>query len=349
MFKPNLFLLLGGTLFIVILIVPTILVVLFSGVNTKELLAEDSRSGSIETTKPVSDETSVKPSIDSSVEVTVYRSGKKIIEKFPLDQYLIGVIAGEMPAEFEPEALKAQVLTARTYYIKRMLSPNKEKLPQGAQVIDTVDNQVFINKEERKEKWGSDYQWKENKISKAVKETDGKIITYNDSPIEATFFSTSNGYTENAEDYWNNSLPYLKSVKSSWDKISPSYMNEKTMSVEEFERRLGVNLKKASISDPIAWTEGKRVKKIEIGGKVLTGKEVREQLNLKSSDFNLSIKGKNIVIKTKGSGHGVGLSQYGANGMASEGKKYEEIIKYYYQNVEIASGDEFLNKVMAKR
>ncbi|AKS39600.1 stage II sporulation protein D [Anoxybacillus gonensis] len=270
------------------------------------------------------------------VEVAVYRSKEKKVERLPLEQYVVGVVAAEMPAEFEMEALKAQALTARTYIVKQLMHNQPIQLPEGANVTDTVMHQVYYNDEQLKERWGISYEWKIKKIKEAVEATRGQILTYNNEPIEAAFFSTSNGYTENSEAYWQNAFPYLTSVESPWDAQSPKFYEQVTLSVREFEQRLGVKLPKdGSVGKVLARTPGKRVALVDINGKQLTGREVREKLQLKSTDFTWTRQGNNIVVTTKGYGHGVGMSQYGANFLAKQGKTYKEIVQYYYRGVQI--------------
>lgn len=312
----------------VAIILPSLLVILFS--------SEEETTGKLKKKEP--DSTLQEP----AVEVAVFRSGTNKTEKFPLEDYVAGVVAAEMPAEFEKEALKAQALTARTFIVKQMMSGSTVK---GANVTDTVNHQVFKTKEELKKIWGSDFSWKSKKIDEAVQETAGQIITYDGTPITASFFSTSNGYTENSEDYWNEPLPYLKSVTSPWDKGSPKYSSKKIMPVAEFERKLGVTMKGESEAGMItARTEGKRIASVKIGGKEFSGREVREKLGLASSDFNWVLKSDNVVITTKGYGHGVGMSQYGANGMAKEGKNHKQIIAHYYQKTAIEEAEKYVEK-----
>lgn len=338
--KP--FFLLGALLFIVTLVVPALLVLPFSDGKPAGKLGEELERNE----QPAGG----KAVADPAVEVAVYRFSQKQTEKLSLDKYLVGVVAAEMPAEFELEALKAQALSARTYIVKQMMGKEKTGLPDGALVTDTEMHQVFKNEKELKQIWGMDYKWKIKKISQAVKETDGQILMYDGEPITATFFSTSNGYTENSEDYWSNPFPYLRSVSSPWDEKSPKFSSQKIIPKAEFERKLGVSLKNgSSLGKIVARTEGRRVGKVDINGKVLSGKEIREKLELKSSDFTWTLKGNNIVINTKGYGHGVGMSQYGANGMAQEGKNYQEIVKHYYKGVEVASSQSVLTKVTAKK
>ncbi|UQD53564.1 stage II sporulation protein D [Bacillus methanolicus] len=343
MIKIKPFITLTAILVVVTLMLPALLVLPFSDAKTSRQLGEVSKP------KPV--HVQAENTSDAAMEVAVYRTAKKKIETLPLDQYLIGVVAAEMPADFQLEALKAQALAARTYIVRQLLNKEKIGLPEGkADVTDTEIHQVYKNNEELKKLWGVDYKWKINKITEAVKETSGQILTYEGNPITPTFFSTSNGYTENSEDYWSNSYPYLRSVASPWDKNSPKFISQKIMSVGEFEARLGVKLvDRKNVGKIIERTAGKRVGKVEINGKVLTGREIRDKLDLRSSDFSWVVKGNNIIITTKGFGHGVGMSQYGANGMASEGKNYKEIVKYYYKGVEISNSDTLLTKVTAKK
>lgn len=331
----------AAVLFVVTLMIPTLLVLPFSAEKASGKLGEEEIQ---------KEEIEVEEAAGPVVEVAVYRSTQKKLENIPLEEYIVGVVASEMPASFEKEALKAQALTARTYIVKQMMIEEREALPEGALVTDTVWHQVYKSEAELKKQWGLDYKSRIKKIREAVNETRGKILTYDGQPIDATFFSTSNGYTENSGAIWPNTLPYLKSVESPWDLKSPKFDGQNVFTVADFQSKLGVSLPgDGTVGKIIEKTEGNRVGKVDIGGKVLTGKEIREKLNLKSTDFTWERKGNNIVVTTKGYGHGVGMSQYGANGMAAEGKTYEEIVMYYYQGTEIASANNYLNKITAKK
>lgn len=340
-FKP--FIVLVVLLFVITLMIPSLLVLPFtedkvSGKLGEQLKKEENQVETIET------------SSGPAVEVPVFRMKTKQIEKLPLEKYVVGVVASEMPRDFEKEALKAQALAARTYIVNQMLHEKKAELPGGAIVTDTVDHQVYKNDEDLKRDFRSDYDWAIKKITEAVNETSGQIITYNGSPIDASFFSTSNGFTENSEEIWTTAVPYLKSVESPWDIKSPKFGGQKVFTVSEFEKRLGVQLSDGeTIGNVTERTAGKRVGKVEINGTVVTGKDIREKLKLKSTDFTWERRGDKIVINTKGNGHGVGMSQYGANGMAAEGKTYKDIINHYYKGVEITNSENFLTKVMAKK
>ena len=324
------------------LMIPAILVIPFSDHKASGKLGEDLNKA------PAA--VSPAASADPALEVAVFRSAQKQIEKVKLEDYLVGVVAAEMPADFNPEALKAQALTARTYIVNRLVNKDTMGAPEGSQVTDTQIHQVYMNDAEQRKAWGKDYDWKKKKIVEAVQATSGQIITYEGKPINALFFSTSNGYTENSEDYWSGSFPYLRSVSSPWDKNSPKFSNQKVITVKEFETRLGVKIgSSGEIGEITERTAGKRVAKVDFNGKVLTGKEIRDKLDLMSSDFSWQLKGSNIVIATKGNGHGVGMSQYGANGMAEEGKNYQEIVKYYYKGVEVSQADSMLATITAQK
>ncbi|MGN1401191.1 MAG: stage II sporulation protein D [Bacillus sp. (in: firmicutes)] len=320
---------------IVTVMIPAVLVLPFRG--------EDSPGGKEYQSITSKKEITMSDLEESVLDVTVHRSGTGERLTMPLEQYIAGVVAAEMPADFELEALKAQSLTARTYIMDRLISGAKVK---DADVTDTIAHQVYQDEEQLRSKWGKHYERNMKKVVRAVYETKGKILTYEGDPITAFFFSTSNGFTENSENYWEKSLPYLKSVESPWDKESPKYLDRKVISVDDFEKRLGVNINDSGNIGVIKGrTTGNRVAAVSIGGKTLSGKKIREALELKSTDFTWERKEDSIIITTKGYGHGVGMSQYGANGMASEGKNYEEIVRHYYQGVEIASAE----KVIAQK
>ncbi|MBI0578064.1 stage II sporulation protein D [Neobacillus cucumis] len=339
-FKP--LIVLASILFAVTLLIPAVLVLPFAQGEANGKLGEDLTRAKAKESSTVS--------ADSAVEVSVYRAAKEKIETVPLENYLVGVVAAEMPADFKEEALKAQALTARTYIVERLRSKKPLGVPKGAEVTDTQMHQVYKSDDELKREWGMDYSWKKKKVLEAVRATSGQIITYKGEPIDASFFSTSNGYTENSEDYWPDAYPYLRSVASPWDKNSPKFYNQQVVSVAEFQAKLGVTLGSgATIGKIIDRTAGHRVGKVDFNGKILTGKDIRDKLDLKSSDFTWSRKGDNIIIATKGFGHGVGMSQYGANGMAAEGKNYKQIVKHYYQGVQITSAQNMLATITAAK
>lgn len=284
--------------------------------------------------------------------IPVYRSASALIEQVPLETYVRNVLAAEMPADFELEALKAQALAARTYIVKRLIEHDTSQVPvNGALVTDTVAHQAYKSENELLRLWGDDlYKTRIEKLNRAVNETQNQIILYKGEPILAAFFSTSNGYTENSEDYWTNYIPYLRSVPSPWDKpLSPKYEQTVSLKGKEVMQLLGLpsSLPVSTGSSGmrvLATTEGNRIKKLQLAGKSFSGREVREKLGLASSQFTWKVKGTNIEITTYGYGHGVGMSQWGANGMAREGYDAVAIVKHYYQGVDIGQVPSILQK-----
>ncbi|MGM0878847.1 MAG: stage II sporulation protein D [Bacillota bacterium] len=293
---------------------------------------------------------------EENIKISVFREESEQIEDVPLERYVMGVVATQMDPTFEMEALKAQALIARTYIIKHILHLREMALTEGAPLIegaivtDTKTHQVYKNQEELKKMWGADYNIYMERVKEAVLSTQGKILTFNNNPIDAPFFSTSNGFTENAEDYWGTDVqaPYLRSVNSSWDQLSPRFSSTKVISLNEFEDTLGIVLpEEGSIGVISERTEGGRVAKVVVDGKEFSGREIREKLELESSDFQWQRQGEQITIETKGRGHGVGMSQDGANGMALEGKDYKEIVNHFYNGIEIEKLNTFLPQILS--
>lgn len=264
--------------------------------------------------------------------VRVKREGTKEIEEIPFEEYVKGVLAGEMPASFHIEALKSQAVAARTYVLKKM-EDNKTK---EYDVVDSIKNQVYLDDETLKKNWGKNYTTNINKMKQAILETKGEYLTYDNEIITAFFFSTSNGKTENCEEVFVETLPYLKSVDSSWDsEVSPVYNDEKTLTLKDFYTKLGLKYNKNLNIQVLSYTEGKSIKNVKINNVIFKGTDVRSKLGLRSADFTIEKEKENVKIKTKGNGHGVGMSQYGALAMAKKGYTYDQILKYYYKNIEI--------------
>ncbi|SDQ13595.1 stage II sporulation protein D [Virgibacillus subterraneus] len=325
-----------ASLITIILVIPTLVVVPF-------VAKDGEKNVTIENDTPEQVEITMGKSPFS---VAVMRANSDTVEDVPLETYVSRVVASEMPAKFEVEALKAQALAARTFIVNHLMQQGNS---DASDVTDTIYDQVYHNEKELREEWGSDYSWKINKIKKAVSETSGEILTYNNAPIQIAFFSTSNGYTENSEDYWENEVPYLRSVKSPWDKNSPKFLDQKIFTMQEVESLLGVDLpNNDKLTMEITRTESNRVDKLKIADQTYSGRKIREELELKSSDFSIEQKNNHLIFKTKGFGHGIGMSQYGANGMAKEGKNYKEIVKYYYKGIEVNPLDETVPTLVAK-
>ena len=253
------------------------------------------------------------------------------ISAIPFEDYIKGVVASEMPSSFEIEALKAQAVASRSYAMYQINgSKNREY-----DLTNTTANQVYKNDNELKQIWKEEYPKKINKIKKAIEQTSGEYLTYNSTVINAMFFSTSTGVTENSEEIFSSALPYLRSTSSKWDESSPSYIDTYKFSINDFYNKLSLPINnKLEITEVEKTTTG-RTKKLKINGQEINGRQLAKKLNLRSNYFDIIQNGDSITITTKGFGHGVGMSQYGANGMAQEGYKYDEILKYYYKNTEL--------------
>lgn len=271
----------------------------------------------------------------SSTLVRVKRSNDKI-ENVPLEEYVVGVVAGEMPVSFEVEALKAQSVASRTYVLKKMANSSD----MDYDVVDTVSNQVYLSDDDLKKKWGDKYTEYINKIKKVVNDTFGEYLEYDGKIIDAMYFSTSNGYTEDSGVVFSNSLPYLKSVESTWDEeVAQAFLTSTSISLQEFYERLGLKYNKDLKVEILERSNSNRVVKLKINGTLFTGRDVYNKLGLRSCDFEFVLVGSNVEVKTKGYGHGVGMSQYGAHGMAKEGYNYKEILAHYYEGTTLVKGE----------
>jgi len=262
----------------------------------------------------------------SSNLVRVKRSSGEIVN-IPLEEYVVGVVSAEMPVSFEKEALKAQSVASRTYVLKKMLS----NVDKTYDVVDTVSNQVYLSEDELKEKWGDNYIKYINKVRDAVNETSMEYLEYDGEIIDAMYFSTSNGYTEDSGVIFQKSLPYLQSVESNWDKeVAKAFNTSTSISLQEFYERLGLEYNKDLNVEILERSDSNRVVRLKINDNEFRAKDVYSKLGLRSYDFEFVQVGNNVDINTKGYGHGVGMSQYGAHGMAKVGYSYKEILEHYY-------------------
>ena len=274
----------------------------------------------------------IKLNYVSNTIIRVKRISTENIEFLPLEEYIVGVLAGEMPIYFEKEAFKAQAVAARSYALKR-IEYNKDN---GYDVVDSIINQVYLDNDYLKSAWGSDYTENINKLREVVNETSLEYLAYDGEVIDALFFSTSNGYTETASMVFNVDLPYLQSVKSSWDeKTSSAFRSVTTIPIEDFYNKLNLEYSDSLDVKILKRSSTNRIISLSINGIEFTGKTLYDKLGLKSTDFSLKKDGNNIVVSTVGYGHGVGMSQYGAEGMAEEGYDYKDILKYYYTGTTI--------------
>jgi len=266
------------------------------------------------------------------------------VEELDLDTYLLGVVSSEMPASFEQEALNAQSIVARTYTIYKIANGSKH---ENADICDDSSCcQAWISKEERFEKWNVEERennW--SKIETAVNNTKGKIVTYEGKPINAFFHSNSGGTTDTASNVWGGTnYPYLQVVETSGEDAYSQYASEVSVSKEEFISKIKeyhsdfeIDFNSDNQIEILEFTDGDRIKIIKIGNLNLSGVEVRTIFGLKSARFEVTMEENNIKFTVIGYGHGVGMSQTGADSMAKQGKNHEEIIKHYYTGVEISN------------
>lgn len=295
----------------------------------KETISSVTKSNSNESKNTVKEEKNSEKENkeEETLRVKVYRLDGTVLN-LGLEEYVVGVVGAEMPATFPIEALKAQAVLARTYALR--------SLEKNTRLTDTSSTQNYKSEEELKKMWGSGSSTYLNKIKKAVEETKGIFLTYQGEIIDAVYHSTSNGKTEDAKNVWGNSVPYLVSVESPYDEESFTYEQEKTFSYEELSRKLGFPIDSDTIFEIQGKTERNRVAKLLIDSQVYSGVEFRNLLGLRSATFEIE-KGENEVkFITEGFGHGVGMSQYGASGMAKHGSSYEQILKHYYNGVTLS-------------
>lgn len=272
---------------------------------------------------------------DDKIKMLDMATGK--VTELPLEDYLIGVLAAEMPAEFSEEALKAQALAARTYAAKRMTAfgavPNTHH-PEAEVCSNPVHCQAWISSDEMKSRWGKfKYPYYYYKIRRAVATTAGQVLTYGGKLIDPVYHgSCGRRGTENAAEVWGQDVPYLRGVECKWEEDNPKNRAEQKMTQAEMVRRLALATpaENAPVLTVISQTAAGRLKEVKAGDRVLSGKDFRAALGLNSTLISWQIAGDTVYFKTQGKGHGVGLCQFGANGMAKGGKNYREILAHYY-------------------
>lgn len=285
-----------------------------------------------------------KPSLDLGVQykkINLLHNNENVVETLELEDYLINVVAAEMPVEYEEEALKAQATVARTYTLYQIENGHKH---DNADVCDSSTCcQAWISKEKRYEKWGDNQDEKWSKLTNAVYSTAGEVITYDGKPIDAFFHSNSGGTTEIPINVWGGSdFPYLQVVETSGEEEYSQYYSEKEYTKAEIESRMksaysdfSIDWNEENCIEILEYTESSRIKTLKIGNKNISGVEARKIFELKSSNFTYEISESTVKFKVIGYGHGVGLSQTGSNTLAKEGKNYKEIIEHFFKNIEI--------------
>ena len=268
-------------------------------------------------------------------EVTVLDADTGEEMTLPMEEYIKGVVAAEMPASFESEALKAQAVAARTYTVKHMGEGTHEGHPNVDACTDFTHCKAYKSEADAKADWGADGEKNWAKISSAVDETAGEIVVYEEKPIDAVFHAAAAGQTADAEDVWGAKIPYLQSVQSGGEEAMIDYETSVSVPFAEFCRILkeahpDIEISESSQIGAPTVGSGGYVKSVEIGGVAVKGTELRTLFSLRSAAFSLSATEDTVTFSVTGYGHGVGLSQYGANAMAKRGADYKEILTTYY-------------------
>ncbi|MBR5496708.1 MAG: stage II sporulation protein D [Clostridia bacterium] len=274
---------------------------------------------------------------ESDDTVSVFMSADEKTETLDMRDYIIGTVAAEMPASYEVEALKAQALAAVTYTEYLRLQNNGE-MPDGAVISDdSSTHQGYMTKEQMQEKWGEAFDTYYNRIADAVDAVINEVIIYENRPVMAAYHAISTGRTESAENMWGSAVDYLVSVESEGDKYSSRFLSEVTISVSELKELLKNNGYKCE-NDEIkinSTTEAGTVSSVTVCGNEMTGMELRNLLSMRSPSFTVTKDDDTYIFSVKGYGHGVGMSQYGADWYAEQGYSYREIISHYYPGSEI--------------
>lgn len=284
----------------------------------------------------------------SGLKIKVYITKENVVKEMLLEEYVRGVVSAEMPATFELEALKSQAVAARTYTLSHMAQFNGTRCTNanGGDICDTVHCQVYKSKEERLNSWSESSRveyW--NKITEAVNSTAGEILTYDGSLVlEPFYFAISSGKTENGLEVFASNAPYLKSVDSPGEEVAQKYKSTVKFSYPDLVSIINKQYPKAGISakqikNQICILKRNKetgsVSQIKIGNITMSGVEARKTFDLNSTNFTIKFNTKEVVFDCTGYGHGVGMSQWGANAMAKAGKKYNEILLHYYQGVKV--------------
>ena len=263
--------------------------------------------------------------------ISVMLTDSGVTDKMEMREYLIGCVAAEMPANYHPEALKAQAVASYTYAVYTM------DRGTGSSDIsdDTAKHQGYVGKEERRKLWGNDFETNEKKISDAVDAVYGSVVTYNGETALTVYHSVSAGTTQSAYELWGKDYAYLQSVTSPGDKLSPDFIQQVSFSESEIASLLGIEDDESG-TGKIVHTESGYVHSIVICGEEFSGAHVRDKLSLRSNCFEVEYRDGEYDFSVRGHGHGVGMSQYGADYMARQGSDWQEIIAHYYPGTVIA-------------
>ena len=283
----------------------------------------------------VSSKTKIEDFDNKQEKIKIQLSESKEIIELSMDDYIFGVVASEMPALYHEEALKAQAVAAYTFTLKRI----EENKNEDYDITDDISiNQSYSSAEELKKRWGENAAVYTEKIKKAVSDTSGQKLVYDGEIITAVYHAISSGKTENSEEIWSKKLPYLQSVQSEWDKEEENFKSSISVTDEEFKKALSSVTFSGDKNDyikDITKTSAGSVKSLKICNKTFSGEEIRKLFSLRSANFEITPTDSGFTFNVSGYGHGVGMSQTGANYLAKEGKTYKEILAHYYKGAEI--------------
>ena len=282
---------------------------------------------------------------DSAKTLRVQIQGE--VQEMDMGTYLLGVLRAEMPASFEEEALKAQAIAARTYTLYRIRGGGSANHPNADACDDHTCCKAYLSAEQAASNWGSMAVYYEEKLARAVSETDGEVLLYDGVPILAVFFSSADGSTQGAGDVWMSDLPYLQSVSSPEnEELVPNYYSTASFTAGEFRSLILQSYPDADLSgDAGTWVrdimrnDSDYVASVTVGGIKMRGNDLRTALSLRSPSFTVEYKDNTFTFHVTGYGHGVGMSQYGANALAKEGYSAEEIVQHYFSGAAVGYYD----------
>lgn len=280
---------------------------------------------------------------DRDVTLTIQDGGTT--EQMTLERYLTGVVRGEMPASFEMEALRAQAAAERSYVYYQLAAGRKDAHPDADFCTDHTCCSAYLSETAAREKWGGDFAPWNTRVEQAVSDTDGQVVLYNGRPILAVFHSSSAGRTAAAGDVWSGDLPYLVSVDSpEGEETVPNYYSTVTFTAAEVKEKLLAAHPELKLSGtPDRWfgaaaeNGSGRVETVSVGGTDIEGTELRRIFGLRSACFTVAADSESVTFRVTGYGHGVGMSQYGANQLAREGKTWQEILEWYYTGATVGN------------
>lgn len=280
---------------------------------------------------------------DRDVTLTIQDGGTT--EQMTLERYLTGVVRGEMPASFEMEALRAQAAAERSYVYYQLAAGRKDAHPDADFCTDHTCCSAYLSETAAREKWGGDFAPWNTRVEQAVSDTDGQVVLYNGRPILAVFHSSSAGRTAAAGDVWSGDLPYLVSVDSpEGEETVPNYYSTVTFTAAEAKEKLLAAYPELKLSGtPDRWfgaaaeNGSGRVETVSVGGTDIEGTELRRIFGLRSACFTVAADSESVTFRVTGYGHGVGMSQYGANQLAREGKAWQEILEWYYTGATVGN------------